>query len=38
MARICCIHMASRPLIGPEPTLSGLVNSYTITHAKFEID
>jgi len=27
--RICCPHVASRPLIGPKPTLSGLVTSLT---------
>jgi len=28
---ICCPYVASRPLIGPEPTLSGLENSPTLS-------
>jgi len=28
---MCCPHVASGPLIGPEPTLAGLVNSLTLS-------
>jgi len=29
--RVCCLHVASRPLIGPKPTLSGLVTSLSLS-------
>jgi len=31
--RICCPHVSYRPLIGPKPTLSGLVTSTSLTQS-----